>query len=168
MGPPMPSAPVPPVIFSRALHSAKVLTECPIAVVLIFQTYKTVMNTAMLEFYPLVMESIKIQPEPQRLAHEEAEARGDIFVGVASGITNRDMYAELIKAQVKVRNQVVIGSHIADGPDYGFLGLCPTWPTTNQHQGVHGGIPSSLCEAAQGLPARGCWDEKSALHLAKL
>ena len=85
----------------RALHSPKVLTECPIAVVLIFQTYKQVMQPAMLDFYPLVMESIKIQPEPQRLAHQEAADKGEIFVGVASGITNRDMYAELIKAQVK-------------------------------------------------------------------
>ncbi|KAL1410016.1 transcription-associated protein 1 [Vanrija albida] len=86
---------------SHALHSPKVLTECPIAVVLIFQTYKSVMGPAMLDFYPLVMESIKIQPEPQRVAHQEAKERGDIFVGVASGITNREMYTELIKTQVK-------------------------------------------------------------------
>ena len=86
----------------QALHSPKVLTECPIAVVLIFQTYKQVMQPAMLDFYPLVMESIKIQPEPQRLAHAEAKERGEIFTGVAPAITNRDVYAELIKAQVKV------------------------------------------------------------------
>lgn len=96
--PPQPSLlPLP-----RALHSPKVLTECPIAVVLIFQTYKHVMQPAMLDFYPLVMESIKIQPEPQRIAHAEAKERGETFVGVAQGITNREMYAELIKAQVKV------------------------------------------------------------------
>ncbi|KAK4687186.1 transformation/transcription domain-associated protein, partial [Tremellales sp. Uapishka_1] len=85
----------------HALHSPKVLTECPIAVVLIFQTYKSVMAPAMLDFYPLVMESIKIQPEPQRVAHLEAKARGELFVGVASEIGNREMYTELIKAQVK-------------------------------------------------------------------
>ena len=90
------------VVLPRALHSPKVLTECPIAVVLIFQTYKSVMQPAMLDFYPLVMESIKIQPEPQRLAHAEAKEKGEIFVGVATGINNRDMYAELVKAQVKV------------------------------------------------------------------
>ncbi|ODN82926.1 hypothetical protein L202_01173 [Cryptococcus amylolentus CBS 6039] len=85
----------------HALHSPKVLTECPIAVVLIFQTYKSIMQTAMLDFYPLVIDSIKIQPEPQRLAHQEASEKGEIFVGVASGITNREMFAELVKAQVK-------------------------------------------------------------------
>jgi transformation/transcription domain-associated protein len=33
-----------------------VLTECPIAVVLIFQSFKTLMHTAMQDFYPLVMD----------------------------------------------------------------------------------------------------------------
>lgn len=89
------------IILPHALHSPKVLTECPIAVVLIFQTYKSIMQTAMLDFYPLVIDSIKIQPEPQRLAHLEAKEKGEIFVGVASGITNREMFAELVKAQVK-------------------------------------------------------------------
>ena len=60
------------------------------------------MQQAMLDFYPLVMESIKIQPEPQRLAHAEAAEKGEIFVGVANGINNREVYAEIIKAQVKV------------------------------------------------------------------
>ena len=78
------------------------LTECPIAVVLIFQTYKSVMAPALLEFYPLVMESIRIQPEPQRLAQAEAKEQGEILVGMASGIVNTEMYAELIKSQVKV------------------------------------------------------------------
>jgi transformation/transcription domain-associated protein len=78
------------------------LTECPIAVVLIFQTWKNIMPAAMLDFYPLVMESIRIQPEPQRKAHEDAKERGEVFVGVANGIHNREMYTELIKAQVKV------------------------------------------------------------------
>ena len=63
------------------------------------------MQPAMLDFYPLVMESIKIQPEPQRVAHLEAKEKGEIFVGVATGINNREMYAELIKAQVKVRRK---------------------------------------------------------------
>ena len=87
----------------HALHSPKVLTECPIAVVLIFQTFKTVMQPAMLDFYPLVMESIAIQPEPQRLAHVKAKEANEIFVGVAEDIppASRDMYAELIRAQVK-------------------------------------------------------------------
>ena len=80
------------------------------------------MKGAMLDFYPLVMDSIKIQPEPQRKAHEEAKERGEVFVGVAAGIQNREMYTELIKAQVKVS---LIETYRRQGmslitSDYGF------------------------------------------------
>lgn len=87
----------------HALRSPKVLTECPIAVVLIFQSFRAVMSGAMKDFYPLVMDSIALQPEPQRKAYQAAEEKGQIFTGVAEGIHNREMYTEIIKAQVKVR-----------------------------------------------------------------
>jgi transformation/transcription domain-associated protein len=48
------------------------------------------------------MDMIQIQPETQRIAFEEAKERGVTFVGVAPGTHNREMFAELIKAQVKV------------------------------------------------------------------
>lgn len=79
------------------------------------------MGPAMLDLSPLVMESIKIQPEPQRVAHAEAKERGEIFVGVAPGITNRDMYTELIKTQVKTMAflaYVLRGSSQANVKDY--------------------------------------------------
>jgi transformation/transcription domain-associated protein len=88
----------------HALKSPKVLTECPIAVVLIFQSFRQVMQGAMKDFYPLVMDSIALQPEPQRKAYQAAEEKGQIFTGVADGIHNREMYTEIIKAQVKVRS----------------------------------------------------------------
>lgn len=90
-----------PTMMLHALHSPRVLTECPIAVVLIFQSFKSIMQSAMKDFYPLVMESIRIQPEPQKQAYAEAKAKGEIFTGVADGIKNREMYAEVIKSQVK-------------------------------------------------------------------
>lgn len=61
------------------------------------------MSGAMKDFYPLVMDSIALQPEPQRKAYQAAEEKGQIFTGVAEGIHNREMYTEIIKAQVKVR-----------------------------------------------------------------
>lgn len=75
----------------------------------------------MLDLSPLVMESIKIQPEPQRIAHNEAKERGEIFVGVAPGINNREVYAELIKTQVKTMAflaYVLRGSSQANVKDY--------------------------------------------------
>lgn len=101
--PPTPaSTPSPaPGLLPHALHSPKVLTECPIAVVLIFQSFKQIMQSAMKDFYPLVMESIRIQPEPQKQAYADAKAKGQVFTGVADAIKNREMYTEVIKAQVK-------------------------------------------------------------------
>jgi len=95
----------------HALKSPKVLTECPIAVVLIFQSFRQVMQGAMKDFYPLVMDSIALQPEPQRKAYQAAEEKGQIFTGVADGIHNREMYTEIIKAQVKVQPGLFIALH---------------------------------------------------------
>lgn len=111
----------------HALRSPKVLTECPIAVVLIFQSFRQVMQGAMKDFYPLVMDSIALQPEPQRKAYRAAEEKGQIFTGVAEGIHNREMYTEIIKAQVKVCLLISpLDCVTADTPalkDHGFLGL---------------------------------------------
>lgn len=102
-GPASSTVPTPNLtVLPHALRSPKVLTECPIAVVLIFQSFRQVMQGAMKDFYPLVMDSIALQPEPQRKAYKAAEEKGQVFTGVAEGIHNREMYTEIIKAQVKV------------------------------------------------------------------
>ena len=69
------------------------------------------MQGAMKDFYPLVMDSIALQPEPQRKAYQAAEEKGQIFTGVADGIHNREMYTEIIKAQVKVQPGLFIALH---------------------------------------------------------
>jgi len=111
-----------------SLHSFKVLTECPIAVVLVFQTWKTIVFPYIKDYFPLVMEvstsrfsvslrvssspspfrphllfqCLTLQAEPQRRAYLAAAQKGELFVGVSDGIKNRDLYTELIVAQVKV------------------------------------------------------------------
>ena len=87
-----------------SLRSFKVLTECPIAVVLVFQTWKSIVFPYIKDYFPLVMECLTLQAEPQRLAYIEAAGRNELFVGIAEGITNRELYTELIVAQVKVRS----------------------------------------------------------------
>jgi transformation/transcription domain-associated protein len=44
-----------------------------------------------------------LQARPQAEAHEAANSRGEIFVGVAPGIRDRVKYTEFIVAQVKVK-----------------------------------------------------------------
>ncbi|CAJ0886950.1 992_t:CDS:2, partial [Entrophospora sp. SA101] len=89
------------IILADSLHSFKVLTECPIIVVLIFQSHRNVVNGNILNFLPLIIRTLSLQPRPQAEAHESAKARGEIFIGVAPGIRDRVKYTEFIVAQVK-------------------------------------------------------------------
>lgn len=59
------------------------------------------MQTALQEFFPHAIENIQVMPEPQKIAFEESAAKGDIFVGIAPKITNRELFAEFYKAQTK-------------------------------------------------------------------
>ena len=94
-----PAAPRP---LLKSTASFKVLTECPIAIVLIFQTYRNVVNSSINVFVPLIFEHcLMLQALPQQQAHEAARARGEIFVGVAPGIQNRALFNDMVTAQVK-------------------------------------------------------------------
>lgn len=50
-----------------------------------------------------VEQCLTLQAEPQRRAYAEAAEKGEIFVGVAEGLQNRELYGEFVVAQVKVR-----------------------------------------------------------------
>ncbi|CBQ69344.1 related to TRA1-component of the Ada-Spt transcriptional regulatory complex [Sporisorium reilianum SRZ2] len=96
------AAATPSKTLPKSMSSFKVLTECPIVIVLIFQSYRSVVPQAINVFVPLIIEScLSLQAKPQREAHEAAKAKGEIFVGVAPGIKNRSLYTDMIVAQVK-------------------------------------------------------------------
>lgn len=86
---------------AKSLHSFKVLTECPIIVVLLFQSHRQFVNTNIQTFVPLIVDALNAQAKPQTEAHAAAKEQGEIFVGVSSAIKNRALYTELIVAQVK-------------------------------------------------------------------
>ncbi len=91
----------------KSTSSFKVLTECPIAIVLIFQSYRQVVAQAIGVFVPLVIEHcLNHQAKPQAEAHAAAKARGEIFVGVAPGIKKRALYTDMIVAQVKAMSLI--------------------------------------------------------------
>ena len=86
----------------RSAQSFKVLTECPIAIVLIFQTYRNVVSSSINVFVPLIFEHcLALQALPQQQAHDAARQRGELFVGVAPGIKNRALFGEMVTTQVK-------------------------------------------------------------------
>ncbi|KAF7725495.1 hypothetical protein EC973_009595 [Apophysomyces ossiformis] len=88
----------PSKVLPKSLYSFKVLTECPIIVVLLFQSHRRYATENIMKFIPLIFETLRLQAKPQA---EAARAHGDIFVGVSSEIRNRSVYNDFIVAQVK-------------------------------------------------------------------
>ncbi len=85
----------------KGMQSFKVLAECPIIVVSIFQVYRNTVGHNVRLFVPLIKSVLLLQAKPQEQAHFEAEKKGTIFTGVSPNIRNRAAFGEFITAQVK-------------------------------------------------------------------
>ncbi|KAI5921307.1 FAT domain-containing protein [Camillea tinctor] len=85
----------------KGMQSFKVLSECPIIVVSVFQTYRSIIQQNVKKFVPLIKAVLCLQAKAQEQAHLDAKARGTIFAGVSSNIKNRAAFGEFITAQVK-------------------------------------------------------------------
>jgi transformation/transcription domain-associated protein len=85
----------------KGMQSFKVLAECPIIVVSIFQVYRNTVPPNVKLFVPLIKSVLLLQAKPQEQAHEEAAKKGTIFTGVSPNIRNRAAFGEFITAQVK-------------------------------------------------------------------
>jgi transformation/transcription domain-associated protein len=85
----------------KGMQSFKVLAECPIIVVSLFQAYRNCVNKNVKLFVPLIKNVLLLQAKPQEKAHQEAEAQGKTFTGVSKEIRNRAAFGDFITAQVK-------------------------------------------------------------------
>ncbi|KAF2177502.1 hypothetical protein K469DRAFT_603242 [Zopfia rhizophila CBS 207.26] len=85
----------------KGMQSFKVLAECPIIVVSLFQAYRNCVNKNVKLFVPLIKNVLLLQAKPQEKAHADAEAQGKIFTGVSKEIRNRAAFGDFITAQVK-------------------------------------------------------------------
>ncbi|KAI8965638.1 hypothetical protein F5Y11DRAFT_275738 [Daldinia sp. FL1419] len=85
----------------KGMQSFKVLSECPIIVVSVFQTYRSIIQQNVKAFVPLIKAVLCLQAKAQEQAHAEARARGTVFAGVSPNIRNRVAFGEFITAQVK-------------------------------------------------------------------
>lgn len=85
----------------KGMQSFKVLSECPIIVVSVFQTYRNIIQQNVKAFVPLIKAVLCLQAKAQEQAHAEAKARGSVFAGVSPNIKNRAAFGEFITAQVK-------------------------------------------------------------------
>lgn len=85
----------------KGTQSFKVLAECPIIVVSVFQVYRNSVPHNVKLFVPLLKSVLLLQAKPQEQAHAEAAKRGTIFNGVSPDIKNRAAFGEFITVQVK-------------------------------------------------------------------
>ncbi|KAI0129256.1 hypothetical protein F4776DRAFT_162016 [Hypoxylon sp. NC0597] len=85
----------------KGMQSFKVLSECPIIVVSVFQTHRNIIQQNVKAFVPLIKSVLCLQAKAQEQAHAEAKARGTVFAGVSPNIKNRAAFGEFITAQVK-------------------------------------------------------------------
>ncbi|KUJ06740.1 uncharacterized protein LY89DRAFT_790380 [Mollisia scopiformis] len=85
----------------KGMQSFKVLAECPIIVVSIFQVYRNTVGPNVKLFVPLIKSVLLLQAKPQEQAHADAALKGTIFTGVSPNIRNRAAFGEFIIAQVK-------------------------------------------------------------------
>jgi transformation/transcription domain-associated protein len=85
----------------KGMQSFKVLSECPIIVVSVFQTYRNIIQQNVKAFVPLIKSVLCLQAKAQEQAHSEAKAKGVVFTGVSPSIKNRAAFGEFITAQVK-------------------------------------------------------------------
>ena len=85
----------------KGMSSFKVLAECPIIVVSLFQSYRQCVPRNVKMFIPLIKAVLMLQAKPQEKEHADAKAHGRIFTGVSKEIKNRAAFGEFITAQVK-------------------------------------------------------------------
>ncbi|KAK3308730.1 uncharacterized protein B0T15DRAFT_117158 [Chaetomium strumarium] len=85
----------------RGTQSFKVLAECPIVVVSLFQVHRQTVPQNIKAFVPLIKSTLLCQAKAQDQAHKDAAARGTIHTGVSPNIKNRAAFGDFITAQVK-------------------------------------------------------------------
>ncbi|RPB12496.1 hypothetical protein P167DRAFT_506485 [Morchella conica CCBAS932] len=85
----------------KGMQSFKVLAECPIIVVSLFQAHRSCVHKNVKLFVPLIQDMLQLQAGPQEEAHKHAKAKGEVFTGVSPAIKNRVAFGEFITAQVK-------------------------------------------------------------------
>jgi transformation/transcription domain-associated protein len=109
----------------KGMQSFKVLAECPIIVVSIFQVYRNTVPANVKKFVPLIKVVLMLQAKPQEQEHEEATAKGTIFTGISLNIRNRAAFGEFVTAQVKTMSFLAYLLRVYSGQLQEFLQALP-------------------------------------------
>ena len=85
----------------RATHSFKMAAECPITLVSLYGTYKSLLDSTVNTILPLVVDVLKLQAPAQKLEHEKANQANSNIVKIAPSLHNNPVYNDFNFAQVK-------------------------------------------------------------------
>lgn len=85
----------------RAMHSFKTLAECPITMVSLYSSYKTMVQTSLPLFLPKIVHILLLQVEQQKEFREKQLKTASSVTAILPEITNRQAYSDFILGQVK-------------------------------------------------------------------
>ncbi|WPK23814.1 hypothetical protein PUMCH_001060 [Australozyma saopauloensis] len=135
---------------NHAMHSFKVLAECPITMVSLYTSYKHLVQKSLPTFLPKIIHTLSLEVEQQRLFREEQLKTSSAVTAILPLITNRQAYSDFILGQVKA------ASFLA----YVFI-RGYTNQSTNNEKAV---IPDVILRLLQDCPAELSVARKELLH----
>lgn len=86
---------------NQAMHSFKVLAECPITMVSLYTSYKPLLQTSLPNFLPKIIGTLNLEVEQQKQFREEQLKTVTAVTAISPLIHNRQAYLEFILGQVK-------------------------------------------------------------------
>lgn len=85
----------------KANKSFKMAAECPITLVSLYSTYKTLLDSTVNTVLPLVINVLKAQAPAQKEEHKKAKEQNTDVVNIAPSLRNNQLYNDFNFAQVK-------------------------------------------------------------------
>lgn len=86
---------------NKAMYSFKTLAECPITMVSLYSSYKTLVQSSLGIFLPKIINLLTLQVEQQRIYRENSLNGKEIVTSISPDIKNRQAYSDFILGQVK-------------------------------------------------------------------
>lgn len=86
---------------NKAMFSFKTLAECPITMVSLYSSYKSLVQTSLPNFLPKIIKILTLQVEDQKKYREETLKDHKAVTSISPKIKNRQAFSDLILGQVK-------------------------------------------------------------------
>ncbi|CCE81661.1 Piso0_002324 [Millerozyma farinosa CBS 7064] len=86
---------------NKAMNSFKTLAECPITMVSLYSSYKSLVSASLPVFLPKIINVLLLQVPEQKAFRAEHKEEHNAVTTISPKITNRQAYSEFILGQVK-------------------------------------------------------------------